>query len=324
MAHLTRRLLPHHTDVQKRYKKLALQLHPDKVGDAPEHVDRFQAATTAYQVLSSDTAQEAYWQMYRLRCYLFQLGHEAGQPLAPFYCMRVKKKDDRGLAQDRLLTLDLREGSLQNWRKDKPHKKSELSNIKEVKQTGECGFTIVFKAGRDYKLTTESAAGCSAYVSVLQAIVSRSSWMPDDDGRFPPARCPHTRTALRARPSAEPPPESPGRATHLWAHGAHGRGYLRQLGRVRSTKKGYVEKRGKSGEWSRRWLLLGSSSLLIFRTQECTELVNVVPLDPSTCSASKAAESIEWTVSTGPRRYIFRNSKSALAQRRAAAPCSVW
>ena len=175
-------------DVQKRYKKLALQLHPDKVGDDPIHVDKFQAATTAYQVLSNESAQEAYWHMYRMRCYLFQVAHEVGQQLAPFYCFRVKKKDSNGLQQDRLLTADLREGFFQNWKKDKPHRKTELSQLKEVKQTGEMTFTVFFKAGRDYKLATESASCCRMYVSVLQTIATRKAWMSDDDAHFPPPR----------------------------------------------------------------------------------------------------------------------------------------
>ncbi|KAL1530026.1 hypothetical protein AB1Y20_000951 [Prymnesium parvum] len=254
-------------EVQKRYKKLALQLHPDKVGEDPVHIDRFQAATTAYQVLSSESAREAYWHMYRMRCYLFQVEHKPGQRLAPFYCFRVRKKDDKGVAQERLLTLDLREGVMQNWKKDKPHRKTELKNIKQVKQVGETTFMIYFKQGRDYRLITETATCCQTYVSVLQAISTQSSWIGDDDSFFPPP----------------------------------------------CVKKGYVEKQGKSGEWARRWLLLGSTSLLIFRSQECADLVNVVPIDYQTCKASNTPDSIEWTVTTRARRFVFRNSKPALA-----------
>ena len=255
-------------DVQKRYKKLALQLHPDKVGDDPVHVDKFQAATTAYQVLSNEGAQEAYWHMYRMRCYLFQVAHAPQQQLAPFYCFRVKKRDAQGSMQDRLLTADLREECLQNWKKDKPHKRHELKHLKAVTQTGDLTFSVIWKNGaRDYRLAAESADCCRVYVSVLQAIAARQSWMSDDDAHFPPP----------------------------------------------SAKKGYVEKRGRSGEWARRWLLLGSSGLLIFRNQDCVELVNTVPLDAATCSASKVPDSIEWTVSTGARKYVFRNSKPSLA-----------
>ncbi len=82
--------------MQKAYKRLALQCHPDKVGSDRELIDRFQAITTAYQVLSDPVATKAYWDMFRIRCFLFQTAHTPNAPLMPFYVFHVKKRDERG------------------------------------------------------------------------------------------------------------------------------------------------------------------------------------------------------------------------------------
>ena len=85
--------------MQKAYKRLALQCHPDKVGSDRELIDRFQAITTAYQVLSDPVATKAYWDMFRIRCFLFQTAHTPNSPLMPFYVFHVKKRDERGMQQ---------------------------------------------------------------------------------------------------------------------------------------------------------------------------------------------------------------------------------
>ena len=120
-------------DVQKTYKKLALQCHPDKVGHDPVLVDKFQNITTAYQVLSDKNATKAYWDMYKIRSYLFQHAWQPGMPLMPFYIFHIKKRDERGFQQERLITLDIGEGYMQNWKKDQPHRKIPLNAIREVR-----------------------------------------------------------------------------------------------------------------------------------------------------------------------------------------------
>ena len=85
--------------MQKAYKRLALQCHPDKVGSDRELIDRFQAITTAYQVFSDPVATKAYWDMFRIRCFLFQTAHTPNAPLMPFYVFHVKKRDERGMQQ---------------------------------------------------------------------------------------------------------------------------------------------------------------------------------------------------------------------------------
>lgn len=115
-------------DIQKRYKKLALQYHPDKAGASAENIDRFQEATTAYSVLNSEESRRAYWEMYRLRCYLHQgpAAEDLGQALAPFYVFHVRKQEKTGLYQERMLSLDLVEGCIQNWKKDEAHRQVPL------------------------------------------------------------------------------------------------------------------------------------------------------------------------------------------------------
>merc|ERR1712086_373017 len=81
-----------------------------------------------------------------------------------------------------------------------------------------------------------------------------------------------------------------------------------------STKKGYVEKKGKSGDWQRRWIMLGGGQLLIFRAMDCTKLVNAIPI----CHAQPHAVLVDescgcWTIKTKSRSFCFRNSRTVIA-----------
>ena len=91
MLHAALAAPPPLADIQKKYKKLALLYHPDKAGASAANVDKFQEATTAYSVLNSDESRAAYWDMYKLRCYLHQGPLAEGQCLAPFYLLYVRK-----------------------------------------------------------------------------------------------------------------------------------------------------------------------------------------------------------------------------------------
>lgn len=109
--------------VQKSFRSLALKNHPDKLPEAmgsparAHSIARFQAAAIAHHVLTSEASRLAYMSMYRIRCHLFQIPHAPGQPLAPFYVLHVKKRDALGREQQRVLTIDLIEGHLLNWKK---------------------------------------------------------------------------------------------------------------------------------------------------------------------------------------------------------------
>ena len=254
-------------DVQKAFRTLALQCHPDKAGTDKVLISRFQSASTAYHVLVNEASHAAYMHMYRIRCHLHQRPHEEGQPLAPFYLLQVTKKDYVGLEHQRVLTLDLLEGHLQNWKKDAPHKQTPLNHITEVKTTGPTSFTISFsgEGERLYKLSATSPRDAELYVSVLRAIAGGTR-MPTDDANFPPS----------------------------------------------SIRKGFVEKAGKSGDWARRWLILGSTNILIFRNSDCEKMVNAIPLDGKTCSVKIAADGA-WTLTAMGRKWSFRNSKPSIA-----------
>jgi curved DNA-binding protein CbpA len=268
-------------DIQRTFRSIALVTHPDKQdadsSEAKSLTNRFQAAATAYQVLQDESSRRAYMAMYRIRCYLFQQPHSAGLPLAPFYAFHIHKKDGKGIAQQRLLTLDLIAGTLQNWKKDAPHRCIPINHIKEVRVTGPCSFTLCFagqKASdkREYKLSTESASICELYMSVLRAIVEKGVQLPTDDASFPPP----------------------------------------------SLRKGYVEKAGRGGDWTRRWLILGASNLLIFRDASCEKMVNAIPLD-ATVSAVQAAGDGSWSMQAAGRKWSFRNTQARIASAWVAA-----
>ena len=110
--------------------------------------------TKAYQVLSDKNATKAYWEMYKIRSYLFQHAWQPGMPLMPFYIFHIKKRDERGFQQERLITLDIGEGYMQNWKKDQPHRKIPLNSIKEVRRRGQ-------GAGRAWS-GADSACGAAA------------------------------------------------------------------------------------------------------------------------------------------------------------------
>ena len=237
----------------------------------------FQQLTTAYQVLSKPDAVRAYWEMYRMRCYLFQGPHEPGQPLAPFYLLHVKKADKLGVHQERLLTLDVLAGEMTNWKKDQPHRKTSLAEIKAVRPVGSLpetctSFVLEFHSGpqHNYKLQCESPGQCAAYVSILSAIV---------DGGSPPQKTERTsRRGRRARASS------------------------RRRARAAAT--------GRGGG-----LLLGAGQLLIFRSMACDALVNAVPLrgHHAACSVALGTDGA-WSIKTPDRTWTFRNSKLSIAK----------
>lgn len=175
-------------EVIRSYRRSALLLHPDKVGHAsPAVVDKFQALNTAYTVMANEEARAKYMAMYRIRCHLYQQPHIDGNALAPFYVLHVKKPNPVGFMQKRVLTLDLLEGNLQNWKKDEPHRVIPLAHLREVRTTGPTSFTLAFTSGeREYKLAVDSPAVCELYTSVLRAICAKEVPMPVDDSNFPP------------------------------------------------------------------------------------------------------------------------------------------
>jgi curved DNA-binding protein CbpA len=153
-------------DVARAFRTVALTTHPDKVGTAPEHLERFQAAATACRVLTGESSRTAYMSMYRIRCYIHQRAHKPDTALAPFYALRVRKKNAAGFEQPRLLTLDLVEGALYNWKEDALHKRISLTTLADVRPSGQTSLTLTFDGGqRPYRLS--AYIYIDTYVSAL-------------------------------------------------------------------------------------------------------------------------------------------------------------
>ena len=88
-----------------------------------------------------------------------------------------------------MLSLDLIEGCIQNWKKDEAHRRVPLSEIKGIKATGDASFTILFHTLHHYKLQAESPTQQAMLVGILQA-ASQKDYVPKmDDQFFPPYRC---------------------------------------------------------------------------------------------------------------------------------------
>ena len=92
--------------------------------------------------------------------------------------------------QDRLLSVDLVDGFIQNWKKDEDRRRVPISEIKSVKRMGPDSFSISFEGGiHDYKLQAESPALQSMYAGIVEKIIQKGFVPKKDDEFFPPYRC---------------------------------------------------------------------------------------------------------------------------------------
>ena len=75
----------------KRYKRLAIKMHPDKSKEE-DAVDKFQKLVTSYQTINDPEKRASYMDLYRLRCYMSQKPLEDEQSLLlPHYVFVVDK-----------------------------------------------------------------------------------------------------------------------------------------------------------------------------------------------------------------------------------------
>ena len=276
-------------EVSKAFHARALETHPDKTGSKDQTLlDEFQACTTAYSVLHNATAKHAYLTMYRIRCHLHQQAHKAGQTLAPFYVFHVKKKDATGLeTPQRMLTLDLLAGTMQNWKKSEAHRLTPLSHVKEVTRTSDTSFTISFHAAADAEQRQRLARRASGQTGESGSAATEPPAAGAGAGVFgrrgsataaqrdyklsveSPAQCELYVSILHAVAQRHMPPDDDS--------------YFPPP----SLRKGFVEKQGRSGEWFRRWIILGTSNLLIFRDSSCAQMVNAIPIDAAVSSGKR-------------------------------------
>ena len=119
-------------EIGKKYKRLALKMHPDK-NPGQEAVDAFQKITTAYHVIMDEAKRKNYLRLFLLRCYMSQSVPAPDGPLRPFYAFMVEKaKSKHASKSERLITFDLLEWRMNTFKKDKDKKEFPLTALKGV------------------------------------------------------------------------------------------------------------------------------------------------------------------------------------------------
>ena len=238
-------------DINKKYKRLALKMHPDKNPDNPNAVDDFQKVTTAYHVISDEEKRKNYLRLFLLRCYMSQTVPLPDGPLRPHYAFMVEKsKSKMASKSERLITFDLLEYRMNTFKKDKEKKEFPLTALKDVQvNEGATGskaleLTIQFKDTHPYYIRCRCQEHFDTLVILVRRITSAEEMTDEalnvqcDDMTSPPASVHKSKVIKRA------------------------------------------EKFGGSlaHSWQPRFMVLGSTSLVIFRDVELADLVNIIPV----------------------------------------------
>ena len=206
--------------IGKAYKKLALALHPDKNPGA-EAADTFQRVTTSYHIIMDETKRKNYLRLFMIRCYMSQVPPGENGGLRPFYAFSVaKSKNAIGNKTDRLITIDLLEHKLTNYRKDTLKKEFALSALAGVERSDHKALelTLSFKETHPYYIRARCEEQYDTLLSVLQRIVHANQQVGDggagagaamdealrllaDDARSPPSSVMKSKVIKRAERS---------------------------------------------------------------------------------------------------------------------------
>ena len=204
-------------------------------------------ACAADHVIIDEQKRRNYLRLFMLRCYMSQEPPLPGGALRPHYAFMVEKsKRASGGRTDRLIAIDLLEQKMQNFKKDTLHKEFHLSTLAGV-QAGDkpLELSIQFKETHPYFIRTRCQEQYDTLFGVLERIVSAVATGALSD-----------ETLDVLCDDAESPPSS--------------------------VQKSKVIKRADGSalmnDWQPRFMVMGSTQLLLFRDVDLQQLVNIIPL----------------------------------------------
>jgi len=265
------------TEIAKRYKKLSLKLHPDK-NKAEDAVDVFQRVTTSYHTLVDPDKKKSYMDLFRLRCYMSQRAPLADELLMPHYAFVVEKsKHAKGVKSVRLLVINFFERTLSNFKKDTLQKEFELADLQSItsdEHDEQLALVLRFKNNSPYYLRAQTRQQYLTMVHVFGRVTAAAE-MSDE-------------------------------AIGVVQDDANAPGCSRYKSKV-------LKRTSSMGDNQPRFMVLGSTHLLIFRSNDLQQLVNMFPVDVLKCTGSSRGIPYFYLSSTN-WRAVFRVLDETIAK----------